>query len=113
MRKSSVGYGLLVVGLISLFVIQSALPVLAQDRTQIGSKAERGVKNLLFGWTEIPKRMVDITKESNNPFWGIVAGAYQGTLKAFARTSSGIVDVATAPVQPDKGSFVEPDMNVE
>ena len=28
-------------------------------------KAERGFMNAVFGWTEIPKRIVDTTKESN------------------------------------------------
>ena len=82
-------------------------------RLSVGDKAARGTKNILFGWTEMPKRVVDITKESNNPVWGLLAGTFQGTLKAVARTISGVVDVVTAPIDPDKAPLVQPDINVE
>ena len=84
-----------------------------ESRKQIGQKAERGLENALFGWTEIPKRVVDITKESGNPFWGVLAGLYQGTLKAFAKTASGVVDVVTCGVKSDEKPFIQPDMNVQ
>ncbi len=86
---------------------------LQESRKQIGQKAERGLENALFGWTEIPKRVVDITKESRNPFWGLIAGVYQGTCKAFARTTSGVVDIVTCGVKSDEESFIQPDMDVE
>ena len=82
-------------------------------RQQVGDKAARGVNNVLFGWTELPKRVVDITKESNNPIWGLFAGTFQGILKAMARTASGVGDILTAPIAPDKPAFVNPDINVE
>jgi putative exosortase-associated protein (TIGR04073 family) len=82
-------------------------------RSDVGDKAARGVKNILFGWTELPKRVVDITQETNNPFWGVFAGLFQGTLKAMARTASGVSDVVTAPIAPEKGYFIQPDINVE
>ena len=59
-------------------------------------KAERGFGNIAYGWTEIPKRIVDKTKESN-PIQGLVLGLFQGGCKAFARTASGFFDVATFP----------------
>ena len=82
-------------------------------RLEVGEKAARGTKNILFGWTELPKRIVDITKESNNPIWGLFAGTFQGTLKAVARTFSGVVDVVTAPIDPGKPPLMQPDINVE
>ena len=85
----------------------------AVSKDAMGHKAERGIKNVLFGWTEIPKRVVDITKESRNPFWGLVAGIFQGTGKAFARTASGICDVATAPIRPSDKPFIQEDMDIE
>lgn len=60
-------------------------------------KLERGFSNTAFGWTEIPKRVVDKTKESN-PIRGSVLGIFQGTCRAFARTASGISEVLTFPV---------------
>lgn len=79
----------------------------------VGDKAARGVKNVLFGWTEIPKRIVDITQETNNPFWGLLAGTFQGALKAMARTVSGVSDVVTAPIAADKGPLIQADIDLE
>lgn len=86
---------------------------LQDSRKQIGQKAERGLEKTLFGWTEIPKRVVDITKESRNPFWGLIAGVYQGTCKAVAKTASGIVDVATCGIKSNEKPFIQPDMDVK
>ncbi len=82
-------------------------------RMAIGEKAARGLNNVAFGWTEIPKRVVDLTKETNNPIWGVFAGTFQGALKAMARTVSGASDIVTAPISPEKEPFIQPDINVE
>ena len=87
----------------------SALPY----RLQVGEKVARGTKNIVFGWTELPKRIVDLTTETNNPIWGFFAGTYQGVLKALTRTVSGVSDVVTAPIRPDRGPFVQADIDVE
>jgi putative exosortase-associated protein (TIGR04073 family) len=79
----------------------------------VGNKAARGTKNVLFGWTEIPKRVVDITQETNNPFWGLLAGTFEGTLKAMARTVSGVSDVVTAPIAADKDPLIQADIDLE
>jgi len=114
MRKRGVLFAILSIAIICLVIANSAN---AQDvgkyRKQIGNKAARGVGNVMFGWTEIPKRVVDITQESKNPIWGAVAGVYQGTLKALARTTSGVVDIATCGIRSDEKPFVQPDMDVE
>ncbi|RKY42570.1 MAG: hypothetical protein DRP85_02220 [Candidatus Makaraimicrobium thalassicum] len=73
-------------------------------------KAERGFTNAVFGWTEIPKRIVDKTKETRNPFKGLLLGVFQGTCKAFARTVSGLADVATFPIGRYDRPAVLPDM---
>ncbi|MBD3379268.1 MAG: exosortase system-associated protein, TIGR04073 family [Candidatus Omnitrophica bacterium] len=73
-------------------------------------KAERGFSNVLFGWTEIPKRVVDKTKEYRNPFKGLVLGSFQGTCRAFARTVSGVSEVATFPIGGYEKPAVLPDM---
>jgi len=103
--------------LITAFCVQLSFGATQQSfqdkRKQVGLKAERGVGNFLYGWTEIPKRVVDITKESNNPIWGLIAGVYQGTGKAFARTTSGVVDVLTAGIKSDEKPFVQPDMSTD
>jgi len=73
-------------------------------------KAERGMGNIFFGWTEIPKRVVDKTKEYNNPIKGLLLGTFQGSCKAFARIASGVVDVATFPIGKYEKPSVLPDM---
>ncbi len=67
-----------------------------------GMKAERGVKNILFGWTDIPRSIIQVTKDSKNAFWGLTAGTFKGIGKAFPRTVSGIADVVTFPITYDK-----------
>lgn len=72
-------------------------------------KLERGINNAAFGWTEIPKRIVDQTKASN-PIKGIFLGTYQGSLRAFARTASGFSEVFTFPLGKYDKPKVLPDM---
>ena len=72
-------------------------------------KAERGFVNAAFGWTEIPKKVVDITKQSN-PIKGLLIGGWQGTCKAFARTASGLSELATFPIGRYDKPRVLPDM---
>lgn len=61
-------------------------------------KAGRGLTNAAFGWTEIPKRIVDKTRETKNPFTGLVLGSWQGSCNAFARTASGAAELVTFPI---------------
>ncbi len=79
-------------------------------RLTIGEKAERGVKNILLGWTELPKRIIDVTRETKNPIWGVFVGTYEGALKAAGRTISGVVDVVTAPINPEGKPLFPPDI---
>ncbi|HNX90920.1 MAG TPA: exosortase system-associated protein, TIGR04073 family [Candidatus Omnitrophota bacterium] len=72
-------------------------------------KLERGVNNFAFGWTEIPKRIVDVSKQSN-PIKGVLLGTFQGSCKAFARTASGAADVVSFPIGSYDKPKVLPDM---
>ena len=74
-----------------------------------GMKAERGVKNILFGWTDIPKSIIQVTRDSKNPIWGLTAGTLKGVGKAFPRTVSGIADVVTFPIGDYDKVPVHPD----
>lgn len=75
----------------------------------VGMKAERGFQNLLFGWTEIPKSIVQVTRDSKNPIWGITGGTFKGIGKAFPRTISGASDIISAPMSDYNKSPVKPD----
>jgi putative exosortase-associated protein (TIGR04073 family) len=72
-------------------------------------KAERGFMNAAFGWSEIPKRIVDKTKESN-PIKGVLIGGWQGLCRAFARTVSGAADLVSFPIGGYEKPAVLPDM---
>lgn len=74
-----------------------------------GMKAERGVKNILFGWTDIPKSIIQVTRDSKNPIWGITGGTLKGIGKAFPRTVSGIADVVSFPIGDYDKLPVHPD----
>lgn len=74
-----------------------------------GMKAERGIKNLLFGWTDIPRSIIEVTKESRNPLWGVLGGTVKGLGKALPRTVSGAADVLTFPIGDYNKMPVKPD----
>jgi len=74
-----------------------------------GIKAERGIKNILFGWTEIPKSIIQVTKDTKNPLWGLTAGTFKGIGKAFPRTISGVSDVVSFPMADYNKSPVKTD----
>jgi putative exosortase-associated protein (TIGR04073 family) len=58
-------------------------------------KAERGAKNLLLGWTDIPVSVCETTMDTKNAALGLTVGLWQGFKKAFPRTISGAVDLVT------------------
>lgn len=74
-----------------------------------GMKAERGVKNILFGWTDIPRSIIQVTRDSKNPIWGLIGGSIKGLGKALPRTVSGIADVVTFPIGDYDRQLVKPD----
>ena len=115
----------LTVFFVAILVLSFSMTVFAADMpakasTQAGTqpstyppgpiqKAERGFNNMVFGWTEIPKRVVDKSKETN-PITGLLLGVWQGTCKAFARTVSGAAELVTFPIGKYDKPAVLPDM---
>lgn len=74
-----------------------------------GIKAERGIKNILFGWTDIPRSIIEATVSTKNPVWGLAAGTFNGIGRAFPRTVSGIADIVTLSVSQGDDNPVKPD----
>ena len=74
-----------------------------------GIKAERGLKNILFGWTEIPRSIIQVTRDSKNPVWGITGGTLKGIGKAFPRTVSGAADLVSFPIADYDKTPIKPD----
>jgi putative exosortase-associated protein (TIGR04073 family) len=66
------------------------MPVYAQD-----DKIKRGGSNLVFGWTEVPKTVAQVTKDTDNPFLGVTLGLIKGVFNAFSKTVSGAADIVT------------------
>jgi len=81
----------------------------AAQQCKPGMKAERGIKNILFGWTEIPKSIIQVTRDTKNPFWGLLGGTIKGLGKAFPRTVSGVADVVSFPMASYDKMPVRPD----
>jgi putative exosortase-associated protein (TIGR04073 family) len=79
------------------------------DHTKCGAadKAQRGINNMLFGWTDIPKSIFEVTRDSGNPVYGLTGGTLKGVGKAFPRTVSGISDVLSSPM--DDSDTLRPD----
>jgi putative exosortase-associated protein (TIGR04073 family) len=73
------------------------------------SKAGRGLKNLCLGWTDIPLSIYQTTNDTKNAAIGLSLGFWEGFKKAFPRTISGAVDLATFPIPDYEKSPVKPD----
>ena len=97
--------------IIILFVTSIVGLSYAETSTLSGpmAKAQRGAKNLLVGWTDIPVSVCETTMDTKNVALGLSLGLWQGFKKAFPRTISGIVDLVTFAI-PDYGkSPIKPD----
>ena len=89
--------------------VESARTTTPAQAHKPGMKAERGIKNILFGWTDIPKSIVQVTNDSDNAVWGLTGGTLKGIGKAFPRTVSGIADVVSFPIGDYDKTPVSPD----
>ena len=67
---------------------------------QVGEKALNGVTNLGTAWLEIPKNVVNTTKETNI-LYGIIGGLGMGVFNTMGRLSTGIIDLVSAPIPSD------------
>lgn len=84
----------ILIALLVCFVVGTlSISAMAED------KATRAAKNTALGWTEIPKTVAKVTKDTDNPFLGITVGLLKGIANAFSRTASGVADVVTMPSQ--------------
>lgn len=85
---------LLIVGLLML-----STPSYAQDAFK---KLGRGVVNSLTGWLEVPKGIVDESKESN-VFAGLTIGTIKGLGLGLVRTGAGVYEAVTFPFPIPEG----------
>lgn len=113
MRKANLFAMICLFVFIFALVAQAVDPSVQEARKQIGKRAERGVKKIMFGWTEIPKNVVTTTKENKNPFWGLMVGIPRGALKGIVKTASGVIDVATCWTDSAAEPLVQPNLNLK
>lgn len=85
---------LLVVALLTI-----STPSYAQDAFK---KLGRGVVNTFTGWIEVPKGIVDESKESN-VFTGLTVGTIKGFGLGLVRTGAGIYEALTFPFPIPEG----------
>jgi len=94
--------------LASLFVamFMVASPAIASDYTnQVVDKFSRGFANTLTGWVELPKDIVNTSKQSNVGV-GLTVGLVKGIMNTVGRTVVGAVELVTFFI-PSK-EFVHP-----
>jgi putative exosortase-associated protein (TIGR04073 family) len=101
---------------VCVMVSALSLPAIAatsniQPRGQVDDKdkIETVHNNALLGWTEIPKAITAVTKDTDNPFLGFTVGLLKGVANAFARTVSGVGDAVTLH-NPEYKSAIKPSM---
>lgn len=74
--------------------------------TQVADKFTRGLANTVTGWVEIPKNMVNVSKEQNIAV-GLTWGLIKGCLHTVGRTVVGAFDLVTFFIPTDQ--FVYPE----
>ena len=108
-----VARGLLVAALVGL----APGPAHAAESGKAFTKLTRGLVNLVTGWVEIPKRVMETSQQSG--YWtGFTWGIVRGIGYAFVRTAAGGYELVTFPfpapqnyepvIQPEF-VFTEPD----
>lgn len=95
--------------LVAFFVLSFTAVTFAAGSQTVNTKLQRGSKNLVLGWTEIPKNIVSTTKK-DGAIVGLTIGTIKGFFNAFARTLSGAVDVATFPAGGSERPSIKPSM---
>jgi len=79
----------------SVGLILSSTPVMAGDYAgDVGAKFSRGLANTTTGWGEIPKNIVNESRDKN-AFVGVTYGTLKGTAHSVGRTAVGVFDLAT------------------
>ncbi len=72
-----------------------ASPVMAADDygTRVAQKFGRGLGNAATGWLEVPKNIVNVTRDSNIAL-GLTWGVIKGAMNTVGRTVVGALDLA-------------------
>lgn len=87
--------------LIAVLLVMSVGAVQAEEhgsyQRDVMEKAGNGIANLVTGWLELPKNVINITNDSNIVF-GVLGGMVKGSVHMMGRMGVGLVDLITAPI---------------
>ena len=86
-----------IVALIAILVIGLVAPGFAATDPELTTKVNRGAKNIVTAPVEIPRAIVEVSKDSNVIF-GVLFGPIKGILNCFSKATSGVADVVTCNV---------------
>jgi len=78
----------------ALFVLSVPSAMANDYGSQVADKFSRGLANTVTGWVELPKNIVNTSKESNVGM-GITVGLVKGVLQTVGRTVVGAVELVT------------------
>lgn len=101
MMRSAVRYGLPVVLFLSLAVSPNASAV-DFESDKAFTKLLRGAINVITGWVELPKRILE-TSETSGAVTGFTWGTLRGLGYGFTRTAGGAYEVVTFPFPAPSG----------
>lgn len=87
--------------IILISVLMSINSVQAEEhgsyQRNVMEKAGNGIANLMTGWLEMPKNVINTTNNSNILF-GVLGGMVKGTVNMMGRMGVGLVDLVTCPI---------------
>jgi len=99
----------LAVALSILLVLSMTGTAMAKASDKVTTKVNRGGKNILTAPLEIPKGVIQTTKESNVIF-GVLFGPIRGLCNFFSKVTSGVTDIATSTTGSQDEPLLKPEM---
>ena len=90
---------------LSAVVVLAAGPAFAQqgqgkaqtNPEAIHDQATRGAANVLTGWMDLPKQIIEESEEGDENILWPITGAAKGVVEAGARTAVGAAEIVTSP----------------
>lgn len=61
------------------------------------NRCATGATNILGGWLEMPKNMVNVTNKSDFILYGLFGGIFKGAMDTVGRTGGGLLDLLACP----------------
>ena len=106
------GWSRVAVGMVMVAGLGLMAPdVHAMEPCPVARKLGRGVANVVFGFTELPRTMMDVA-QTNGSVAGATWGLAQGICSAAARILVGAAEIVTFPFplpNADYGPLIQPE----